>query len=142
MLSTYIEFSIRCVAKSSTKKKISFRILFIFRHPKSIPSNTFLLPFKTTLWYAIVGLTVFSAFIIRNMFSVENHEKVRKSINDERINNEDTYSNSMLMTFGFLLQQSGGKKFVDHYGPSQSLNFCVFRFQAIQETFSLRHLEY
>lgn len=80
------------------------RILFIFRHPKSIPSNTFTLPFRSALWYAIMGLVFCSTCIIWNIFSVENHKKVRNSINIEQAN-EDSFSNSILMMLGFIFQQ-------------------------------------
>ncbi|KAJ6647072.1 Ionotropic receptor 75a [Pseudolycoriella hygida] len=80
------------------------RVLFIFRHPKSVPSNAFLLPFKSTLWYAIIGLSLLSACIVRNIFSVENHKKVTNSTKVVSTN-EDSFSNSLLMVFGFIVQQ-------------------------------------
>lgn len=86
-----------------------FRAVFVFRHPKSIPSNAFMLPFKWTLWYAIAGLTLLSACIVRNIFSVENHKKVKHSI-EHGLVNEDSFSNSFLMVFGFIVQQSAVKK--------------------------------
>ncbi|XP_037037927.1 uncharacterized protein LOC119075564, partial [Bradysia coprophila] len=80
------------------------QILFIFRHPKSIPSNAFTLPFRSNLWYAIVVLVVCSACIIWNIFSVENHKKVKSALHVKRAN-EDTFSNSILMMIGFIFQQ-------------------------------------
>lgn len=117
--------------------EISFRILFVFRHPKSIPSNAFLLPFESTLWYAIVGLVLFSACIVWNIFSVENHKKVRKSMEVEGPANEDSYSNSILMVFGFIVQQSEAIK-----SYLQDLNKTFHFTQAISEIFLLHRLEY
>lgn len=46
-----------------------------------------------------------SACIVRYIFAVENHKKVRISINEQLVN-EDSCSNSILMVFGFVVQQS------------------------------------
>lgn len=82
-----------------------FRFLFIFRHPKSIDSlNVFLSPFDLAVWLAIFFLSVCSAIIVRQIFLIENHRLVRHSINNETIN-EDSYSNAVLMVFGFIFQQ-------------------------------------
>lgn len=78
----------------------------MFRHPKAVDSlNVFLAPFECTVWLSIFALGVCSALIVRHIFSVENHEKVKDSINNGNIN-EDSYSNTALMVFGFIFQQS------------------------------------
>lgn len=83
-----------------------FRVLFMFRHPKSVDAtNVFLAPFDSVVWWAILGFGVLSAYIVRNMFSVENHKKVKNSLKTQETN-EDSYSNSVLMVFGFIFQQS------------------------------------
>lgn len=78
---------------------ISFRVLFIFRHPKSVDVATvFLSPFESIVWIAMIGLGLLSAYLLRITFSVEN-KQIEKSINEE------SYSNSLLMVFGFIFQQ-------------------------------------
>lgn len=100
--------------------------MFVFRHPKSVPPNTFLLPFKSTIWYGIVGLTLLSACIIRNIFSVENHKKVKQMIKDGSTN-DDSYSNSILMVFGFILQQSGIWRLISTYKYKFLIFLRLFR---------------
>lgn len=84
------------------------RFLFIFLHPKSVESlNVFLSPYDLTVWLGIFTLAAFSALIVRQLFLIENHQIVTKSIKSDDIN-ENSYSNSTLMIFGFIFQQ--GKK--------------------------------
>lgn len=83
------------------------RVQFIFRHPKSInAANVFLLPFESMVWYATISLCLLSAFVVRVTFSLEKQLSTEKKDKNQEELNEESNSNSMLMVFGFIFQQS------------------------------------
>ncbi|XP_037041261.1 ionotropic receptor 75a-like [Bradysia coprophila] len=81
------------------------QFLFMFRHPKIQSTNVFLSPFELAVWLTIFALGFCSAFVVRQIFYIENQETLRGgSIKNGDIN-DDSYSNSILMIFAFIFQQ-------------------------------------
>lgn len=66
--------------------------------------NVFLTPFQLTVWLTIFALCVCSALLVRQIFHVENRGTLGVSIKNGDIN-DDSYSSSILMIFGFMFQQ-------------------------------------
>lgn len=81
------------------------RIVFIFRHPKSVDAwNVFLSPFVDVVWLLIFGTAISTSILIRTFFSFENRLSAKSSIL-QTATNDDTYYNSFLIIFGILFQQ-------------------------------------
>lgn len=84
------------------------------------------------VWYATIGLCLLSAFIVRVSFLLEKQlSSERNKKNQEELNDESN-SNSMLMVFGFIFQQS---TFIVSY-PFSSLHIPV-RYQYITIAYRL-----
>lgn len=129
----YVDFNLNLV---KTMNFFVNRVQFIFRHPKSVnAANVFLSPFESTVWYATIGLCVLSALIVRVTYVLEN-ELVGNNKNHDGLN-EDSYSNSILMVFGFIFQQS---IFSSENCIISPMVLSIF-LQAILEILGLHHLE-
>lgn len=90
---------------NSLQKLFNSRILFIFRHPKSVDAmNVFLSPFVDVVWLLIFVIGIVTSILIRNIFLCENR-LTAKSNWVPTTKNDDTYFNSFLMVFGILFQQ-------------------------------------
>lgn len=81
------------------------RVQFIFLHPKSVKvANVYLAPFEGMVWCAIISLALLSVYVVRITYLFEN-KQIKDFINLQEFN-ESSFSNSMLMVFGFIFQQS------------------------------------
>ena len=88
---------------------VIYRVQFLFRHPKSVDaSNIFLQPFDTLVWICVVIVGILFAYLLRQIFIIENHKTILAQNNGNAENaplNESAISNSLLIIFGFLFQQ-------------------------------------
>ncbi len=109
MFSNYFKHNIPLIHQVNKKlyDTIIHRVRFIFRHPKSIDAvNVFLLPFQNMVWYAMIGLCLVSAFIVRVTCSLEKELAKKSKMRTVLQHSDSSYSNSLLMVFGFVFQQS------------------------------------
>lgn len=82
----------------------------MFRHPKSVDtSRVYLSPFNGFVWCLIILICTVISCVIRQTFWAENRMRSNKI---GKIENECSYSNSILMVCGFIAQQ--GKISVYH----------------------------
>lgn len=72
----------------------------MFLHPKSVDtSRVYLSPFNGFVWCLIIAISIVFSCAIRETLRTENQMHFNKN------ENEYSYSNSILMVFGFILQQ-------------------------------------
>lgn len=92
-------------ALEATTNTYVVRTKFIFRHPKLVDAaHVFTTPFTNIAWICIFIVCVISSYFLRQIFVVENHRKIKTHFADQTIN-EDSWSNSILLVFGIILQQ-------------------------------------
>lgn len=101
----YVDFILIYNPKCCYENCFVNRLQFIFRHPKSTDvGNVFALPFQNMVWYATIGLCLLSAIIVRVTYLLE--RKLSRYNRNRTGLNDPSFSNSMLLVFGFLFQQS------------------------------------
>lgn len=103
--SFYVELEFSCsIYLWQTLRLFNSRILFIFRHPKTVDAmNVYLSPFVGLIWLLVFMTAIVTSVLIRNFFLLEN--KLTISNTEVTTSNDDTYYNSFLMIFGILFQQ-------------------------------------
>lgn len=85
------------------------RILFVFRHPKTVDAmHVFTSPFVGQVWLFIFLIGIFSFVAIRNLFLLENVLTAKSNITTAT-SNDDSYFNSALFSIGIFFQQGGVK---------------------------------
>lgn len=78
--------------------------MFIFRHPEAFDAiKVFIAPFEPMVWLFLVTLALIISFGIHQAFTMENKEEVQDDLNE--IGNDSSYSNCIVIVFGYLFQQ-------------------------------------
>lgn len=89
--------------------KISFnliRVVFIFRHPENVDAlKVFLSPFEQKVWCLILLTALMIVFGMHGAFKLEMEKFVQDQLNE--IGNDRSYSNCIIIVFGYLFQQGG-----------------------------------